>query len=760
MKPNDVNVDLSGGGQATVSVFDLEAMILSLLLDESLMKEENLAPGYDLHSGKPTEPVTHYGEVHTGDAWEGARDHYCGVYPHNMPIALIIFGDKSHFDLHGTLATTPVCFTLSCFCEKARNSVDFWRPMGYLPNLSYGKVSKPDDDHIRRNNVQDEHDCLAVVLQPLIDITRRGGIAATIKNRAVIGKVWIHYIIGDTQGLNRWLGHFNGSGKLEMPYRDCYCSYDNMNNPNPNCEYVTLKDYHEKKEDRERETCKTRKQAVDKSWSKHDIKNAFMREGVPLSDLCHGIFRMMPPELLHTTSEGTTEYMIETLKHIIGDDVVGKRLCNVIETLHHTVHNDLKRNSDKDIPRGTARTGLLKNTLVNANERRGNLFRLLCLSHTDRAQNWLFPCLEKNGIDPQNFLECIKLYLSMEEWFHETNSKVEVQSARPLIAHVIQLVHEVFPRTKGNGWNLPKTHGLTKMQYYMCLFGSAINFFGGPGECNHKKIVKDTGNNTQCRIDSFTSQVALRYYETLLYEIAKQASDRKMSNKYEEVGNKNTCLQSSDFDGEYSLTVEGMTSQGLHTTYSCRWKNNNSKKSKCDVSYKFLTRMTRFAHDSGWTGALTITGYTSFKLELDGSKDIFRATVNYGHDGPWYDWCMVDFFDDKNNTVTYPACILGFFKFDSNVVTDEPNGTTYAVVQSSHQPLPMSQLKEEFISKIVLGQNLDNDLAVVPVNNISHSLCVFKNKGGSIREYFCSLPRRKWGRYFGDQIDLPQVEAN
>ena len=78
-------------------------------------------------------------------------------------------------------------------------------------------------------------------------------------------------------------------------------------------------------------------------------------------------------------------------------------------------------------------------------------------------------------------MECIKLYLSMEEWFHETNSKAEVQPARPMIAKVIQLVYEVFPRSKGNGWNLPKTHGLTKMQYYMCLFGCAINFFGGPG---------------------------------------------------------------------------------------------------------------------------------------------------------------------------------------------------------------------------------------------------------------------------------------
>jgi hypothetical protein len=40
-------------------------------------------------------------------------------------------------------------------------------------------------------------------------------------------------------------------------------------------------------------------------------------------------------------------------------------------------------------------------------------------------------------------------------------------------------------------------HALTKFVDYMILFGSAINFFGGIGECNHKKFVKDTGCNTQ-----------------------------------------------------------------------------------------------------------------------------------------------------------------------------------------------------------------------------------------------------------------------
>jgi len=200
MRPKDITVNLSDGREATVAVFDVEAMILSLLTDESLMHEDNLAPGYDLHTGKPTEPVTHYGEVHTGDAWEPARNHYCGDYEQNMPIALIIFGDKSHFDKHGSLSTTPICFTLSCFNQSARNKVDFWRPVAYLPNLNHGAVESKKSTST--DSVQDEHNCISVALESLINIGKQGGISFNLKGKAVIGKVWIHYIIGDIQGNN------------------------------------------------------------------------------------------------------------------------------------------------------------------------------------------------------------------------------------------------------------------------------------------------------------------------------------------------------------------------------------------------------------------------------------------------------------------------------------------------------------------------------------------------------------------------------
>ncbi len=98
----------------------------------------------------------------------------------------------------------------------------------------------------------------------------------------------------------------------------------------------------------------------------------------------------------------------------------------------------------------------------------------------------------------KDFIKCIKLYLSFEEWIQSTNPKVEVESSRTVISQLVKLIQNSFPRTDndgseiGQGWKFPKMHILTKFVDYMILFGSAINFFGGIGKCNHKKFVKDT----------------------------------------------------------------------------------------------------------------------------------------------------------------------------------------------------------------------------------------------------------------------------
>ncbi len=115
-----MNVQLHPGTHVTVLAFDIKEMIISMLRDRTLMTESNFAEGYNVLTGNidmmnPSNQK--YGEVHTGEAWLPAQNKYCGGNEGktNMLVALIVFGDKSHTDLHRALLLTPIIFTMTLF---------------------------------------------------------------------------------------------------------------------------------------------------------------------------------------------------------------------------------------------------------------------------------------------------------------------------------------------------------------------------------------------------------------------------------------------------------------------------------------------------------------------------------------------------------------------------------------------------------------------------------------------------------------------
>jgi len=144
------------------------------------------------------------------------------------------------------LSLTPVIFTLTLFNRVSRNNPKFWRPLGYIPNLGYGK-NKADKTETK-NKIQDEHkSCLACILESIRNIHRSGGFNATVLGKAVQIKVWIHFFIGDIEGNNKWVGHFPGNTReVKRPYRDCRCrcsfGFGDLSNPNPTCVLSTLEE--------------------------------------------------------------------------------------------------------------------------------------------------------------------------------------------------------------------------------------------------------------------------------------------------------------------------------------------------------------------------------------------------------------------------------------------------------------------------------------------------------------------------------------
>ncbi len=82
------------------------------------------------------------------------------------------------------------------------------------------------------------------------------------------------------------------------------------------------------------------------SMSMYDIKNALTEKSLPLSDNIHGPYKMMPPEVLHTSGSGLIMYIFESLR----DQMRGGKGRDLIDRQHILISNLIKRQSEHDFP--------------------------------------------------------------------------------------------------------------------------------------------------------------------------------------------------------------------------------------------------------------------------------------------------------------------------------------------------------------------------------------------------------------------------
>ncbi len=176
-------------------------------------------------------------------------------------------------------------------------------------------------------------------------------------------KVWIHYFIGDTKGNNKWLGQYPGNREgVRRPHHDCKCQFHDLSNPNPNCIYLTMDNIN---------LAKKRKQEDEDagieyyhSISMYVIRNALTEKSLPLFDNIHGPYKMMPPELLHTSGSGLIMYMFESLR----DQMGGGKDRDLTDRQHILISNLIKKQSKCDFPQGSMRNSLIDGTKCQSSE--------------------------------------------------------------------------------------------------------------------------------------------------------------------------------------------------------------------------------------------------------------------------------------------------------------------------------------------------------------------------------------------------------
>jgi hypothetical protein len=231
---------------------------------------------------------------------------------------------------------------------------------------------------------------------------------------------------------------------------------------------------------------------------------------------------------------------------------------------------------------------------------------------------------------------------------------------------------------------------------------------------------------------------------------------KKLSHRYELIGNYKNASRVK-VSGRYDILIQDMDPYSSH----CQWVDKRKKEDHPYLKQRVIDTIIRFVAEEGWDDTFCATGFTRLSSDLHGRRDTFRCTNNFHTDGlPWYDWCMVEFelvtsTSTTTSVVQHPSLINSFIRFDTAELFDDgewKQDQIFAVVQSSKQPLSMQTLESEFISSFELGCDPEVDYTVVPIDSIVQPLMVFGKSPGLSQEYCVALPKRKWGRYFGDKV--------
>jgi hypothetical protein len=71
------------------------------------------------------------------------------------------------------------------------------------------------------------------------------------------------------------------------------------------------------------------------------------------------------------------------------------------------------------------RNGLIDGTKCQSSEQKGNLFQLLCIAQTTNGSRVMMRSLSLSDTKWKQYIEFLKLYLGIEEWFHDSNKNLK-----------------------------------------------------------------------------------------------------------------------------------------------------------------------------------------------------------------------------------------------------------------------------------------------------------------------------------------------
>ena len=327
-----------------------------------------------------------------------------------------------------------------------------------------------------------------------------GGVRCLYNGKQVLWVPFLLTALSDAKEYSAMTGSYAsfGNSNSNCLMKSCKCLFHLLSSSSPKCEPITMRDL---------DRCQTDADYA-KSISQHQVVLSWNK--LPMTNLKSGICKITPYERLHVFGQGLYKDTIAMIHEIIGPGGTNKSDKDLIDMLFIQTSFDIRRNSERDIPRMSRRYCVSDGTRVTGDERRGNCFGLGMVMTTQRGSKALQQHCKKLRIGVADVVETIALLLAYERWIMSHMKKWELENAGPAVSHLMDMIKQNLPNELGNGWNKVKFHALYEMIDQLKSFGSGQNLDGGDGKRFHKDLISKAGDNTQKRPNLFMIQVARR----------------------------------------------------------------------------------------------------------------------------------------------------------------------------------------------------------------------------------------------------------
>jgi hypothetical protein len=665
-RPEQLPVEIKGVNDTliplTVTAFDFKSQLKSLLNDDALFGD---LTNLDVNSENPfapyADPIGLLNCVNAGKWYQNAIKKYV---KNDTDFLLPIIFTYDETCLHNkTSKVAPLNFTTSILNQACRNQSNAWRTLMFAFDISCYQSSAESGKLTPAQKSQQRHDIFRVGMQSYVDTELAGGFQHVLKfgdqQKQMNIIVQVCFISGDMQGGdNLACCSISYSNKLSRICRKCNVPGRLAGDAYAECQNISMVKvkHHMANNDQDR---------LDR-YNQYNVSSPWFE--LDYGGDRHGIFAAaMPVEALHSVELGL---MAHSLKLLWDENIKNKHTQAEIDAYIRTwtkwpQQRFMSGGSDKTYPRLLWKDGITSLTMVKATHRVGFMLTIVLATLTKTGEQLFNDAMGAERT--RNMREVFQLLLCYWKWlqkasYWELNDREARVAARVAIRQMLNRLASIWPRNKGQGWEISKFHEQIHVPDDI--------YRHGPPACTNTHVtehqhvnVKAAARRTQNNRETLDQQLGQRIYEGAVIDAAYKG----MADHFAPSVLNGTLDDSSDGDLMIPSTASSIRIQLFYKNYEIeQWKEKPPRYWSA-LNYKENGIQPHFLpdeafkawHDAWRQGKLpgdtpppdchddTFTRTFTCVSEIKWKGQMFRASTKYRQTQVWFDWVVIRYLDDN-----------------------------------------------------------------------------------------------------------------